>query len=278
MGTWGAKLYQDDIAEDVRDYYKDQLKRGKTNEQIMKVLITDNEDIIIDEDEASVFWFALADTQWNLGRLLPFVKEKAINYLNSKSDLTKWEEQGNKKDYKIREKVLKELEEKLKSEMPIEKKLTQYKLYKCEWKIGDVFAYKIESKYAKEKGLYHRYFLLQKVDETSCYPGHIIPIIRVKITESEILPENKSEFDKLEYVHINPKYIKGIVFMELRIQMLSRSKRSIPKKLELLRNDPNIDIVKNEYIETEKLSRPLYTWNVFEEIIIDKYCKYNLNN
>ena len=62
MASWGSKLYQDDVAEDVRDYYKHQLKRGKTNEEVTKELIEDNEDIISDEDEAPVFWFALADT------------------------------------------------------------------------------------------------------------------------------------------------------------------------------------------------------------------------
>ena len=27
MGIWGPKLYQSDIAEEVRDYYRDQLRR-----------------------------------------------------------------------------------------------------------------------------------------------------------------------------------------------------------------------------------------------------------
>ena len=49
MVFWGPKLYQDDVTEDVRDYYKDQLKRGKTNEKVTKELIEDNEDIISDK-------------------------------------------------------------------------------------------------------------------------------------------------------------------------------------------------------------------------------------
>lgn len=57
MGSWGPKLYQDDIAEYVRSHYKDQLKRGKTNEEATNKLIQDNQDIIEDEDEASVFGF-----------------------------------------------------------------------------------------------------------------------------------------------------------------------------------------------------------------------------
>ena len=31
-----------------------------------------------DDEEEPSFWFALADTQWKYGRLLPEVKEKAI--------------------------------------------------------------------------------------------------------------------------------------------------------------------------------------------------------
>ena len=34
MGSWGPKLYQDDIAQDVRDTYKDRLRRGKTTKEI----------------------------------------------------------------------------------------------------------------------------------------------------------------------------------------------------------------------------------------------------
>lgn len=39
MGTWGPKLYQDDLAEDIRDYYKEQLHRGKKGIEITKELL-----------------------------------------------------------------------------------------------------------------------------------------------------------------------------------------------------------------------------------------------
>lgn len=35
-----------------------------------------------DEDDAPVFWFAMADMQWNYGRLQEEVKKKALYYLN----------------------------------------------------------------------------------------------------------------------------------------------------------------------------------------------------
>ena len=78
MGAWGPKLYQDDLAEEVRTYYKDQLRRGKKGTDITQELILKNSDVLSDEDEASVFWFALADTQWSLGRLENSVKMNAL--------------------------------------------------------------------------------------------------------------------------------------------------------------------------------------------------------
>ena len=68
MGIWGPKLYQSDIAEEIRDYYRDQLRRGKSGKDITQDLIAQNKFTTLDSDDAPEFWFALADTQWDLGR------------------------------------------------------------------------------------------------------------------------------------------------------------------------------------------------------------------
>ena len=68
------------------------------------------------------------------------------------------------------------------------------------WKLGDVFAYPLKSDLAKERELYGRYFLIQKVDEAAWYPRHIVPIIYVKITSDTYLPSNIEEYNQLEYV------------------------------------------------------------------------------
>lgn len=274
MASWGPKLYQDDVAEDVRDYYKDQLKRGKTNEEVTKELIEDNYDIIEDEDEAPVFWFALADTQWNLGRLLPFVKDKAIKYLKSGSNLVRWENEAiNQREYKNREKVLQELEEKLMSPMPPEKKISQYKFYKCEWNIGDIFAYKLESDYSREKGVNNRYLLLRKANLYTWWPGHIIPIMYVQITKGEKVPNSKEELSKLEYIQTSRS--EGVP--EYLIKMISTSKRTIPSnKLTFVGNYSDLPTPMDEYIPENKISIPACQWVAFEKTIIDKYFRLNL--
>ena len=81
MGTWGAKVYQSDTALDNKTRFDD-LRRGKTVREITDELIGEYPQELEDIDCAPVFWFALADTQRNLGRLLPEVKNRARDRLD----------------------------------------------------------------------------------------------------------------------------------------------------------------------------------------------------
>lgn len=76
MGAWGSSLYESDTACDIRDDYVDKLKRGKSNEEITSKLIIEYVEGESDVEEIALFWFALANIQWDYGRLLPMVKEK----------------------------------------------------------------------------------------------------------------------------------------------------------------------------------------------------------
>lgn len=297
MGAWGPRLYQDDIAEEVRDYYKDQLHRGKTGKEITQELIAQNEYVLSDSDDAPVFWFALADTQWNLGRLEDFVKEQALYHIRDGYDVMRWEME-NPKGAKERAKVLSELEHKLLSPQPVEKKVSQYKLYQCEWKEGDVYAYPLASEYAKEKGI-GRYFLFHKIGETTYWPGHIIPIVRVKITRETELPKDLEEFNKLEYVQTSvdrcddplllvrgKSFVDGQAVVEhitdefgflpiYRLELLNTSKRIIPKNLIYVGNYKNVVPPQLEFVP-EDISIPGFMWKYFDNIMIERYCGYNL--
>ena len=96
MGAWGTSLYANDCAGDIRGDYVDKLKRGKTNLEATRELLAENQEILADPEEAPLFWFALADTQWNYGRLLPEVKEKALLYLSREQEWERWKESGEK--------------------------------------------------------------------------------------------------------------------------------------------------------------------------------------
>lgn len=306
MGAWGPRLYQDDIAEEVRDYYKEQLHRGKTGKEITQELIAQNEYAISDPDDAPVFWFALADTQWNLGRLEDFVREQALHHIRDGHDVKRWAVE-DPRGAKTRAETLEKLQLKLLSPQPAEKKIAQYKLYHCEWKIGDVFAYQLESDLAKERGLYGRYFLIQKVDEGIWYPGHIVPIVYVKITSDTNLPLNVEEYNQLEYIQTwFTKYEERFLPIDMsrpqediaekskinyhvdeygflpqyRVTLLNTSKRVIPKKLIYAGNYVNTVCPQKEFIPHSKQNIVAVPWKQFDETfetkMIKLYCGHNL--
>lgn len=273
MGTWGPKLYQDDIAQDVRDEFKDLLKRGKTTEEITKQLIDQYAFEISDTDDAPIFWFALADTQWELGKLLPQVKEQAIDWINKGTDQQKWLFE-NPKNAQVRDQILGELREKLNSPMPPEKNLTPYKLYKCEWKIGDVFAYDFSSEYAKETHLLGKYICFIKVEDTIWHPGHIVPNVCVY----NYIFDDKPDIDLVISKKLLPQFYKKQAYInhsELKkpylLTLLNTSKKVIPKNLVYIGNVINFDKIDNEDKNPYRVS-----WKEFEKYIIDQYLEWKI--
>ena len=301
MGAWGANLYQDDVALDIKDEYKDNLRRGKTNEEAMQEIIDKYQELLEDEEDRGVFWLALADTQWNLGRLDEQVKEQALEIIELGTDLKRWE--INEKLYNKRKEILEKLKEKLLSPQPEEKRMPKYRTYKCEWKNGDVFAYQLKSEYAKEQGLEGRYLIIQKIDEIDWYPCSTIPLVRVKITEDKTIPKTEKEIDELEYIQtwftsyerrfagfsaLRPlkDQIKGMSFNtdeygllpEYMVSIVITSKNMTKGKLTYLGNYINITPPQNEFIPICKDNFPTVLWKNFEERLMEMYFGHNKRN
>ena len=298
MGAWGANLYQDDVALDIKDEYKDNLRRGKTNEEAMQEIIDKYQELLEDEEDRGVFWLALADTQWNLGRLDEQVKEQALEIIELGTDLKRWE--INEKLYNKRKEILEKLKEKLLSPQLEEKRMPKYRTYKCEWENGDVFAYQLKSEYAKEQGLEDRYLIIQKIDEIDWYPCSTIPLVRVKITEDKTIPKTEKEIDELEYIQtwftsyerrfagfsaLRPlkDQIKGMSFNtdeygllpEYMVSIVITSKNMTKGKLTYLGNYTNITPPQNEFIPICKDNFPTVLWKNFEERLIEMYFDHN---
>lgn len=88
MGTWNIGLFSNDSMSDVRDTYIELLKQQVSNETAFERTYEEYQELIGTENE-SLFWYALADTQWHVGRLMPVVKEKALYYIENE-DGGKW--------------------------------------------------------------------------------------------------------------------------------------------------------------------------------------------
>jgi len=144
MGTWGTALFSDDLASDVRDDYRDLVGEGLSGVQATDRLLLEWEDTLADDPEgASVFWLALAATQWRRGRLEGRVKKKALEIIGSGSDLERWAEEPILR--KKREAVLENLHTQLNSTQPAQKRIRKSYKNTCEWDIGEVVSYRLLS-------------------------------------------------------------------------------------------------------------------------------------
>ncbi len=87
MGVWGAGLYQDDTACDVRDSYIQYLKEGLSDAAAAKKVLDDQKSRLRNVQVATSVHLALADTQWQYGRLDSATKKRALALLKRGADV-----------------------------------------------------------------------------------------------------------------------------------------------------------------------------------------------
>ena len=271
MGTWGPGLYSDDVACDVKEYYMKCLREEMSGEEAEAATVSYFKDELSDRDDGPIVVLSLAETAWRVGRLSEVLKKAAIDIIDKGEGLDRWEAEG-KQLLKKRQAVLTKLREKLLSPQPPEKKVYKYRIYKCEWKIGDVYAYRFESEIAKEKGYYGRYLLIQKVDEGSWYPGHIVPIVYFRLTKDTSLP-SIDDIKNIECLKIGLGETTSSY--EYRGKILNTSKKIIPKTLIYLGNSNIVHLV-DEYTPEYDVSYSRFHWKQMEERMIKKYERYSI--
>lgn len=305
-------LYDIDIAQDIKYEFENLIRQGNSCKNSTNIIISKYRDEIMDLEDGIIFWLALADIQWELGCLLPEIKKKAIEIIDSGIYLEIWQTQDPNLEEKWKQN-LQNLKERLNSPYHTKKRKSKSKLYQCDWENGDVFAYRLENALAKEKNLYGRYVLIQKVGETAWHPGHIIPIVRVKITPNCELPVSEKTFDKLEYIRVfSEKYdifceeftpTKEVFSEEefllevekiktqlpfdeynllpiFQLKLIITSPKDVPLKFKFVGNFQHIQLPKIEFIPKNKINLPSVflkkSEEMFETYLINCYYWHNL--
>ena len=190
MGTWGSSLYANDTTSDVRDSYTQMLKDQLSNQEAYEKILKNFKDCMEDEDEAPLFWYALAETQWKTGRLLPEVKAKALEWIDKEGGAELWEE--NTKGAASWKKTLEALRVKLESEQRKEKKFRKKVIpNQNPWNLYDVYAYRVHAQSWREKEetkkdeseIFGKYILFQKIGENSSWHNPLDTVMMVQIFE-----------------------------------------------------------------------------------------------
>ena len=181
MGAWGTTLYANDTTCDIRNMYMKYLGEEQlSNQEAYDKLIEEcSECFEMPDDEEPLFWYALADTQWRIGKLMPEVKAKALEWIEKDGGLDLWE------DSKVGgagwKKTLEKLRAKLETEQPKEKKIRKpTAINQNLWNVGDVYAYQFNTEISAKNGALGKYMVMQKIGEEA-YSSNDDLIMRVHV-------------------------------------------------------------------------------------------------
>lgn len=142
MGAWGVAVFSDDLAADLREDFRDLIGDGLSPSEAVDKLLSDYASSINDPDEKTVFWIALAETQWKLGRLEDRTRNEALRIIDSGEDLQRWE---NAKDRQKRAVVLEKVREQLLSPQPPAKRVPRRIKGTNAWGVGEVIGFRLVS-------------------------------------------------------------------------------------------------------------------------------------
>lgn len=142
MGTWGVGIFEDDTALEIQSEYRDLLGDRVDEPEATTRMIQQRIGPEPIPEQDSIFWLALAATQWKLGRLQARVLVHTLNVIDSGTDLEQWNEPELRAK---RELVLRDLREQLTSTPPRPKRVPRRFRDICDWKVGDVIAYRLAS-------------------------------------------------------------------------------------------------------------------------------------
>ena len=239
MGTWSTGLYRNDTTCDVRDTYVKLLQQQLSDEEAYQQMREQFQEYMGDEEEP-LFWYALAQTQWKLGRLMPEVKEKALEWVAKDGGLDLYDE--NKRAGERWLNTLSKLKAELESPMPERKVIKKpVEFDRNPWNVGDVYAYQFHTELAKKSGLYEKYILFRKVGDTEWYDDWILSAIQVydvvydevpslsDVQNKRVLPLVFSDVKNLRYTE-SEEFYQSYFPRFLGAAMVYEKKVHYPKK------------------------------------------------
>lgn len=173
------------VLEEIRSEYVELRQAGNNRALAVQKLTEAYEyELAENENDAMLFWIGLADAQYFRKELTEDVAFRASEALD---ELEKLEWQIASCDLNRRR------EHYTKAPMPERKTGKPRPKFRCEWQIGDTFAYQLTSQEAKDLGIVEKYMLLRKVAELEC-AGGMYPVVTVSFHVGEHLPSNSEEF------------------------------------------------------------------------------------
>jgi hypothetical protein len=177
MGAWGIGVFSDDTACDIRGDYRDLIGDGHPGPEATDILLKRWAGET-GSGEWYVFWLALAATQWKCGRLEERVKNRALEIIDARADLTRWEDESLKRR---RNAALQKLRVQLLSQQPSQRKIAKPFRDTCDWAVGELIGYELRSK---------KWIVLRVTDlSRTNNKGSIAPVCEILNWEGDVIPK-----------------------------------------------------------------------------------------
>src|SRR5437588_4718941 len=198
MGAWGAALFADDDAADLRGDYRAYLADAHSDAGATDLAARDYDASLDRPGETTAFWLALASIQWRIGRLDPRVKAVCLTIIDSGVDLEKWAASPERRK---RAAVLAKLRQMIASPLPPAKPMPKpLPLQLPGWEFGEVVGYRMANgKYALLHALNYRAWSTVAVRA---------PVVTILNWFSESAPDHHA-IDGLTYINHDGHLIGG---------------------------------------------------------------------
>jgi len=138
VGIWGPGIFSDDVADDVREEYRELLGDDVPDEEATRQILAE---YLREPGDETTVRLALAATQTGLGRLDDNVKAKALELIDSGAALTPWLE-GKPSDVRARKTALERLRKRLLAPQPDRKKVRREWRPDTDLEPGDLLSYR----------------------------------------------------------------------------------------------------------------------------------------
>jgi len=140
MGVWGAALFSNDVACDIRDHYRELIEDGVDDAEATRLIAAKYRESLDDPDDGTAAILALAVTQSKIGRLDPVIRDRALAALERGGDVSIWAI-DNPKLLARRKQVLAKVREQLTGPQPARSRLKRPARPSCGLVAGDVLAF-----------------------------------------------------------------------------------------------------------------------------------------
>lgn len=244
MGVWGAGIFSDGTAADVRDDYRECLAEamnGPAATEKVLSLYTDSQD---DPDDGPPFWLSLAAVQYRYGRLEDRVRNRALKIIEDGSDVVRFSQ--NPKLRRARERVLEKLRGQLVGPQRRPANVRREVPTECDWGTGEVVGFRRDSgewTALQVQGIgqsgRNRYPVVCVLDvafDNIAAVNETTPVRKVLSARHEIGPRRSDGARKTMRLGPSPDcfHIFGLKKRDLRSDRIRRTGTIIPPKVKII--------------------------------------------